>query len=118
MLTCLCYLHIRVYYLTCKCALIFFPFGICCIAALFKNQFLTSFCLLLQTYLQIILESLPAFERRSTGIHGQQVTRLQELVEFIQSQVCSFPREIVLRIEYECMLNKCNGIYCRNITTI
>eukprot|EP00268_Persea_americana_P049212 TRINITY_DN5256_c0_g1_i6.p1 TRINITY_DN5256_c0_g1~~TRINITY_DN5256_c0_g1_i6.p1 ORF type:complete len:862 (-),score=150.95 TRINITY_DN5256_c0_g1_i6:387-2972(-) len=39
-----------------------------------------------KTYLQIILESLPAFERRSTGIHGQQATRLQELVEFIQSQ--------------------------------
>ncbi|XP_058078226.1 uncharacterized protein LOC131226647 isoform X3 [Magnolia sinica] len=38
-----------------------------------------------KTYLQIILENLPAFER-STGIHSQQATRLQELVEFIQSQ--------------------------------
>ncbi|XP_077230923.1 P-loop containing nucleoside triphosphate hydrolases superfamily protein isoform X2 [Tasmannia lanceolata] len=39
-----------------------------------------------KSYLQIILESLPAFERSSTGIHSRQATRLQELVEFIQSQ--------------------------------
>ncbi|KAF6149852.1 hypothetical protein GIB67_010926 [Kingdonia uniflora] len=39
-----------------------------------------------KSYLQIILESLPAFERSSTGIHSQQAARLQELVEFIQSQ--------------------------------
>ncbi|MCL7031676.1 hypothetical protein MKW94_026064 [Papaver nudicaule] len=39
-----------------------------------------------KSYLQIILESLPAFERSSTGIHRHQATRLQELVEFIQSQ--------------------------------
>ncbi|OVA01753.1 Uridine kinase [Macleaya cordata] len=39
-----------------------------------------------KSYLQIILESLPAFERSSTGIHSQQATRLQELVEFIQTQ--------------------------------
>ncbi|XP_026386842.1 uncharacterized protein LOC113282118 isoform X1 [Papaver somniferum] len=39
-----------------------------------------------KSYLQIILESLPAFERSSSGIHRHQATRLQELVEFIQSQ--------------------------------
>lgn len=38
-----------------------------------------------KTYLQIILETLPAFES-STGIHNQQAARLRELVEFIQSQ--------------------------------
>jgi len=42
----------------------------------------------MQSYLQIILESLPADENVSVGIHNQQATRLQELVEFIQSQVC------------------------------
>ncbi|EEF36366.1 uridine cytidine kinase I, putative [Ricinus communis] len=39
-----------------------------------------------KSYLQIILERLPAAERRSSGIHTQQSARLQELVEFIQSQ--------------------------------
>ncbi|ONK81792.1 uncharacterized protein A4U43_C01F32920 [Asparagus officinalis] len=39
-----------------------------------------------KTFLQIILENLPAFERSSTGIHNQQAARLQEIVEFIQSQ--------------------------------
>ncbi|KAL5995202.1 hypothetical protein ACLOJK_025260 [Asimina triloba] len=34
---------------------------------------------------KIILENTPAFQK-STAIHGQQATRLQELVEFIQSQ--------------------------------
>ncbi|XP_074277037.1 uncharacterized protein LOC141600692 [Silene latifolia] len=37
-----------------------------------------------KSYLQIILESLPALEVNSTG---QQAARLQELVDFIQSQV-------------------------------
>lgn len=46
-----------------------------------------------KTYLQIILESLPAFERSSTGIHNQQAARLEELVEFIQSQAGSFIAE-------------------------
>ncbi|XP_019055402.1 PREDICTED: uncharacterized protein LOC104609946 isoform X4 [Nelumbo nucifera] len=40
-----------------------------------------------KSYLQIILESLPAFERSSIGIHSHQATRLQQLVDFIQSQV-------------------------------
>lgn len=39
-----------------------------------------------KSYLQIILESLPASERSSSGIHSHQAARLQELVEFIQSQ--------------------------------
>ncbi|KAJ4841292.1 hypothetical protein Tsubulata_030569 [Turnera subulata] len=39
-----------------------------------------------KSYLQIILERLPAVERNSAGIHTQQAARLQELVEFIQSQ--------------------------------
>lgn len=39
-----------------------------------------------KTYLQIILENLQAYEGHSSGIHSQQAARLQELVEFIQSQ--------------------------------
>ncbi|GMY18607.1 uridine-cytidine kinase c [Fagus crenata] len=39
-----------------------------------------------KSYLQIILEGLPATERSSSGINPQQAARLQELVEFIQSQ--------------------------------
>ncbi|KAK6922205.1 Phosphoribulokinase/uridine kinase [Dillenia turbinata] len=39
-----------------------------------------------KSYLQIIFERLPALERNSNGIHSQQAARLQELVEFIQSQ--------------------------------
>ncbi|KAJ0094122.1 hypothetical protein Patl1_15408 [Pistacia atlantica] len=46
-----------------------------------------------KSYLQIILERLPTVERSSTGIHTQQATRLQELVEFIQSQVSSSSSE-------------------------
>jgi hypothetical protein len=44
----------------------------------------------MQSYLQIILESLPADGNVSIGIHNQQAARLQELVEFILSQVCCF----------------------------
>jgi len=36
------------------------------------------------------LESLPADGNVSIGIHNQQAARLQELVEFILSQVCCF----------------------------
>ncbi|KMZ69422.1 Uridine kinase [Zostera marina] len=39
-----------------------------------------------KTYLQITLETLPEYERDCTGIHSQQATKLQELVEFIQTQ--------------------------------
>ncbi|XP_011038638.1 PREDICTED: uncharacterized protein LOC105135462 isoform X2 [Populus euphratica] len=39
-----------------------------------------------KSYLQIILERLPAMQRSYSGIHAQQAARLQELVEFIQSQ--------------------------------
>lgn len=37
-----------------------------------------------------MLERLPALERSSAGIHTHQAARLQELVEFIQSQVFYF----------------------------
>lgn len=41
----------------------------------------------MKSYLQIVLERLPPVQRSSSGIHTQQAARLQELVEFIQSQV-------------------------------
>uniref|UniRef100_A0A0D3FTP5 CYTH domain-containing protein n=1 Tax=Oryza barthii TaxID=65489 RepID=A0A0D3FTP5_9ORYZ len=47
-----------------------------------------------KSYLQIILESLPADENVHTGIHNQQAARLQELVEFIQSQGGSFNSDL------------------------
>ncbi|XWS63926.1 hypothetical protein CRYUN_Cryun06bG0143400 [Craigia yunnanensis] len=40
-----------------------------------------------KSYLQIILERLPLVERSYSGIHTHQSARLQELVEYIQSQV-------------------------------
>lgn len=46
-----------------------------------------------KSYLEIILERLPAIERSSTGINPQQASRLHELVEFIQSQGCSSASE-------------------------
>ncbi|KAI8022123.1 Uridine-cytidine kinase C [Camellia lanceoleosa] len=46
-----------------------------------------------KSYLQIILERLPPSERSSSGIHTQQASRLQELVEFIQSQGSSTASE-------------------------
>ncbi|KAI3453125.1 hypothetical protein Pfo_009788 [Paulownia fortunei] len=46
-----------------------------------------------KSYLQIILERLPAVERSSSGIHTQQTARLQELVEYIQSQGSSSASE-------------------------
>ncbi|KAK7252000.1 hypothetical protein RIF29_35663 [Crotalaria pallida] len=39
-----------------------------------------------KSYLEIILERLPAIEGASGGIHSQQSTRLLEIIEFIQSQ--------------------------------
>ncbi|XP_042445167.1 uncharacterized protein LOC122030082 isoform X3 [Zingiber officinale] len=39
-----------------------------------------------KSYLQIILESLPDFGNESDGIHNHQAARLQDLVEFIQTQ--------------------------------
>ncbi|XP_031400560.1 uncharacterized protein LOC116210704 isoform X3 [Punica granatum] len=39
-----------------------------------------------KSYLQIILETLPAKERNPDGIHARQAAKLQELVELIQSQ--------------------------------
>ncbi|PKA64603.1 Uridine kinase-like protein 3 [Apostasia shenzhenica] len=46
-----------------------------------------------KTYLQIILESLPSSARSSNGIYNQQAARLQELVEFVQSQGGSYSIE-------------------------
>ncbi|CAI9785449.1 unnamed protein product [Fraxinus pennsylvanica] len=46
-----------------------------------------------KSYLQIILERLPALERSSSGIHSQQAARLQELVDYIQSQGSSSSSE-------------------------
>ncbi|CAL0331298.1 unnamed protein product [Lupinus luteus] len=39
-----------------------------------------------KSYLEIVLERLPASEGTSGGIHSQQSSRLLEIVEFIQSQ--------------------------------
>lgn len=39
-----------------------------------------------KTYLQIILENIPAFGRSFSGMHNQQAARLQELVDFVQAQ--------------------------------
>lgn len=46
-----------------------------------------------KSYLQIVLERLPASGRGLGGIHTQQAARLQELVEFIQSQGSSSASE-------------------------
>nr|XP_016495385.1 PREDICTED: uncharacterized protein LOC107814474 isoform X3 [Nicotiana tabacum] len=46
-----------------------------------------------KSYLQIVLERLPALEKSSSGIHSQQAARLQELVEYIQSQGSSSSSE-------------------------
>ncbi|XP_057765621.1 uncharacterized protein LOC130986280 isoform X1 [Salvia miltiorrhiza] len=46
-----------------------------------------------KSYLEIILERLPAVERSCRGIHSQQAARLQELVEYIVSQGSSSPSE-------------------------
>ncbi|KAH6762922.1 P-loop containing nucleoside triphosphate hydrolases superfamily protein [Perilla frutescens var. hirtella] len=46
-----------------------------------------------KSYLEIVLERLPAVERSSSGIHSQQAARLQELVEYILSQGSSSASE-------------------------
>lgn len=46
-----------------------------------------------KSYLQIVLERLPLAERSYSGIHTHQAARLQELVEYIQSQGGSTPSE-------------------------
>ncbi|KAK6146787.1 hypothetical protein DH2020_020656 [Rehmannia glutinosa] len=46
-----------------------------------------------KSYLQIIQERLPALETSSSGIHTQQAARLQELMEYIQSQGSSSASE-------------------------
>ncbi|KQJ82026.1 hypothetical protein BRADI_5g05077v3 [Brachypodium distachyon] len=47
-----------------------------------------------KSYLQIILESLPTDDNFPAGVHNQQAARLQELVEFIQSQGGSFNSDL------------------------
>ncbi|CAN1857791.1 Uridine-cytidine kinase C, partial [Linum perenne] len=39
-----------------------------------------------KSYLQIVLENLPPEDQSSNGVHSHQASRLQELVEFIQTQ--------------------------------
>lgn len=46
-----------------------------------------------KSYLEIVLEKLPASDRNSSGIHAQQAARLQELVDNIQSQGSSSSSE-------------------------
>ncbi|KAI5677160.1 hypothetical protein M9H77_08110 [Catharanthus roseus] len=46
-----------------------------------------------KSYLEIILETLPVHERNSSGIHSQQATKMQELVELILTQGCSSASE-------------------------
>ncbi|TMW97864.1 hypothetical protein EJD97_004887 [Solanum chilense] len=46
-----------------------------------------------KSYLQLVLERLPALRGSSSGIHSQQAARLQELVEYIQSQGSSSSSE-------------------------
>ncbi|KAE9597292.1 putative uridine kinase [Lupinus albus] len=46
-----------------------------------------------KSYLEIVLERLPAIEGTSGGIHSQQSSRLLEIIEFIQSQGCSSASE-------------------------
>lgn len=70
------------------------------------HPFWLNTCFVLQTYLQIILESLPAFERSSTGIHGRQAAKLQELVEYIQSQVRAFFAS-TCQLKIEVLLSSC-----------
>ncbi|XP_076951237.1 uncharacterized protein LOC143624480 isoform X1 [Bidens hawaiensis] len=58
-----------------------------------------------KSYLEIVLEKLPASDRNSNGIYAQQAARLQELVDNIQSQGSSTSsesspsREIVSPVE-------------------
>ncbi|KAD7116618.1 hypothetical protein E3N88_03886 [Mikania micrantha] len=58
-----------------------------------------------KSYLEIVLEKLPASDRNSNGIYAQQAARLQELVDNIQSQGSStssesYPsREVVSPVE-------------------
>nr|GMD63339.1 CYTH-like domain containing protein [Ipomoea batatas] len=46
-----------------------------------------------KSYLQIVLERLPVHEGSSSGIPSQQAAKLQELVEYIQSQGSSSSSE-------------------------
>ncbi|KAL8137583.1 hypothetical protein V2J09_003584 [Rumex salicifolius] len=46
-----------------------------------------------KSYLEIILQSLPAVERTSSSIHTQQAAKLQELMDFILSQGSSSASE-------------------------
>nr|GLL41677.1 uncharacterized protein LOC109163351 isoform X3 [Ipomoea trifida] len=47
-----------------------------------------------KSYLQIVLERLPVHEGSSSGIPSQQAAKLQELVEYIQSQVVNIRKQL------------------------
>ncbi|KAH7679730.1 Uridine kinase protein [Dioscorea alata] len=66
-----------------------------------------------KTYLQIILESLPSSERSSNGIHIQQAARLQELVDFIQSQGGNLREESSQKQKSLEMENAMHDLRCR-----
>ncbi|XP_072990922.1 uncharacterized protein [Typha latifolia] len=66
-----------------------------------------------KSYLQIILESLSAVEKGSNGIHNQQAARLQELVDFIQSQGGSLSPESSLGREISPTDGVLEDLQCR-----
>lgn len=66
-----------------------------------------------KTHLQIILESLPSSERSSNGIHIQQAARLQELVDFIQSQGGNLSEESSQKQKALEMENAMHDLQCR-----
>ncbi|KAK9705274.1 hypothetical protein RND81_07G044300 [Saponaria officinalis] len=66
-----------------------------------------------KSYLQIILESLPALEVNSSGIYTQQAARLQELVDFIQSQGCSSSSESSMGRETAPIDSAIEDLQCR-----
>lgn len=59
-----------------------------------------------------MLERLPPVQRSSSGIHTQQAARLQELVEFIQSQVITSLLLPLLLILVSQSLNKNGSSLC------
>ncbi|XP_021727277.1 uncharacterized protein LOC110694413 isoform X1 [Chenopodium quinoa] len=66
-----------------------------------------------KSYLQIILESLPALAIDSSGVHTQQAARLQELVEIIQSQGSSSASESSPGREGAAIENAIEDLQCR-----
>ncbi|XP_021746734.1 uncharacterized protein LOC110712494 isoform X2 [Chenopodium quinoa] len=66
-----------------------------------------------KSYLQIILESLPALAIDSSGVHTQQSARLLELVEIIQSQGSSSASESSPGREGAAIENAIEELQCR-----